>query len=301
MAKKSSGGTSSAPPPKGPTLTAGSSPLPRRKVVNPFDRAAKQQENHRSLADGEGVLAPPLGEVPRTRKLGLAGKIRAAAAGAMSSVTAVGPGTSTVIIRTISASGSVEEAVEKIAQTISALPRDKLVAGLGILIRDVYETKETLNPNEREYFSRIFEPIIEEERRERAGSTMYASNDNVMPRGTSKAYAEAKRDRHKLTSMLKAGEIEKKLSSDNIVNERTVGTGEKYFKKFVAKTKDVICGKGGPYDKYVSKSANQKSMEGVIGVAILGIGIAASSALIPVVAYCSVLLVKAGLKTVCEP
>jgi hypothetical protein len=91
------------------------------------------------------------------------------------------------------------------------------------------------------------------------------------------------------------------LSSDAIVNERTTATGERILGKFRRKCKDVICGKGGPYETFVKKSAGQKALEGKIGAAILGIGFAASSPLVPLGACCAVLLVKAGLKTLCEP
>ena len=207
----------------------------------------------------------------------------------------------TVLVQEKSASESLEEAIEAIAQKLSALPPDKLLAGLSVLVRDLDTIKGELQPREAAFFADTFEPIIAEERRDHRGNTIFIADKSNLPSGMASDYAKGKRGRNGLTSQLQLNGIEEVLSSDAIVNERTTATGERILGKFMRKCKDVICGKGGPYETFVKKSAGQKALEGQIGAAILGMGIAASSPLVPLGACCAVLLVKTGLKTLCDP
>jgi hypothetical protein len=216
MAKKrSSGDKSSAAPPSSQKrsalmsaspLSANSRKVPR-KVVSPH-QDIKQYETDGSVADPEAAKAMTAAEVPRSQKLGWLAKLRLAFARAVSSANVIPPmGHSTVLVQTMSTSDSVEDAIDAIARKLSALPRDKLLAGLSVLVRDLDAIKGELQPREAAFFAETFEPIIVEERRDHPGNTIFTTENSNLPSGMASAYAKSKRDPHS-TSQRRANAIE---------------------------------------------------------------------------------------------
>ncbi len=239
-----------------------------------------------------------------SKREGINERMRRAAAGAMSGMNPI-PAVPhpTGHFQTISEGYTLEEAIEDLAQSISSFPRENLLAAISILVADLDQFKNELDPHDAAFFTETFEPIIAEERRDHGGRTIFTpENKGRLATGIAEAYVKrAPRNRrafgwrHTLDPMHQS-----MLASDEIINELTIGTGARISAKFAEKCKDVICGKSGPYEMFVKHSASQKALEAKIGVAILGLGIATWSPLVPLVTYLAVLLVKAGLKTLCE-
>lgn len=91
------------------------------------------------------------------------------------------------------------------------------------------------------------------------------------------------------------------LGDADIVHEWTFKPGKRLFLKFGTKFKETVCGKDGPYEQFERGLLNQASLPVTIAATVLKAGFSAATFWYPLGVYVGILLVKAGLKTYCEP
>jgi hypothetical protein len=175
------------------------------------------------------------------------------------------------------------------------LPLGQLYAGLTVLARDMHDY---LSQNPRSD-SMNFEEIVTEVRLEdrawyRQGAFPIYEGQDVSQLPTGLAAKAATGD-----------PTVRGLGEPAIVHEWTVKPGKKLFLKFVAKfgskLKETICGKEGPYEQFNKGLLGQKSLPTTIAASILTVGFSSATFWYPLAIYIAILLVKAGLKTYCEP
>src|SRR5262245_18233459 len=168
-------------------------------------------------------------------------------------------------------------------------------AGLAVLARDMHRYL-TEHPRED---SAAFEDVVslvnrEDSKRYGAGAfPNYACLPvEVLPTGLAAAAA----DGHPTV---------KPLGDPKIVHEWTFKPGKRLFvrflEKFGRKFKETICGKDGPYEQLNNKLLGQASLPVTIAGSVLTLGFSTASFWYPLAVYTSILLVKTGLKTYCEP
>lgn len=91
------------------------------------------------------------------------------------------------------------------------------------------------------------------------------------------------------------------LGNRDIVHEWTLKPGKRLFIKFGTKFKETICGQDGPYEQFNNGLLGQAALPRTITVTILAAGFSPATFWYPLAVYISILLVKTGLKTYCEP
>jgi hypothetical protein len=93
----------------------------------------------------------------------------------------------------------------------------------------------------------------------------------------------------------------RQLGNSVIVHEFTFKVGKRFFDKFKLKFKETICGKGGPYEQFNNNLVGKAALPSTIAGAILVGGFSVATFWYPLAVYIAILLIKAGLKTYCEP
>lgn len=91
------------------------------------------------------------------------------------------------------------------------------------------------------------------------------------------------------------------LTDPNIEHEFFTEPGKRFLKKFGKKFKEVICGKGGPYEQFTKGDGllDQANLPVKIAAAILATGLTGAF-WYPLAIYLGLLITKTGLKTYCE-
>lgn len=91
------------------------------------------------------------------------------------------------------------------------------------------------------------------------------------------------------------------LGDSKLVHEWTLKPGKRLQKKFEEKFKETICGAGGPYIQFDKGLLGQEELPKTIAASILTVGFSAATFWYPLAVYIALLIIKAGLKTYCEP
>jgi hypothetical protein len=177
--------------------------------------------------------------------------------------------------------------LKNLLQQIEHLSDDQLYAGLTVLSKDVLEHLETTRSTD-ELQTPIKEALSREEDYWRDyGSPLYESlSMGGLPHGFTRQTAE--------TLDLSP------LHDPSIIHEWTLFPGQDLFNKFKEKFKEVICGEGGPYEKFEEDLVGQDDLPVTIASSILAAGISVATFWYPLAIYFGLLLVRAGLKTYCE-
>ena len=167
-----------------------------------------------------------------------------------------------------------------------------LYSGLTILSKDVaeYVATSAYTGKETQLFFEVYRDALNVERDYWAqfGPQLFQPLETAqLPRGFAQAATEGRLD---LTP----------LADRTIVHEWLENPGKKLFEKFKAKFRETICGKDGPYEKFVNGLVGQADLPLTIASAVLTAGFSIAAFWLPVVVYFSLLLIKAGLKTYCE-
>lgn len=167
-----------------------------------------------------------------------------------------------------------------------------LYSGLTILSKDVAEYLATsaYPGKDAQLFLEVYMDALNVERDywSKFGPQLFQSLETAqLPRGFARAATEGRVD---LTP----------LANRNIIHEWLENPGKKLFEKFKGKFRETICGKDGPYEKFVNGLVGQADLPLTIASAVLTAGFSIAAFWIPLVAYFSLLLIKAGLKTYCE-
>lgn len=167
----------------------------------------------------------------------------------------------------------------------------KLYAGLAVLARDMHLYLAQHPREDAALFEEVVSLVHEEESRAH-GSQAFPTYDGLpvddLPRH--------------LASAADLGQPNlDPLGERGIVHEWTFKPGKRLFVKFGSKFKEVICGRDGPYEQFNKGLLKQAELPAAIAAAVLAAGFSTATFWTPLAVYVSILLIKTGLKTYCEP
>ena len=187
---------------------------------------------------------------------------------------------------------AMERELKEIVEQFKDYDESLLYSGLTILSKDIAEYLATsAYPGEdKRLFLEVYTDALNVERDywSEHGSPLFQSLEATqLPRGFAWAATEGRSDFAP-------------LADRSIVHEWLVNPGNNLFEKFKVKFKETICGKDGPYEKFVNGLVGQDDLPIKIASAILMTGFSMTAFWFPLVVYFSLLLIKAGLKTYCE-
>lgn len=167
----------------------------------------------------------------------------------------------------------------------------QLYAGLSVLTRDMYLYLVDRSRDDAALFKDVISEVSKEERK--------LHGDHAFPdyKGLDLKFFPKQ-----LASEAAMGSMTlKPLGDRNIVHEWTFKPGKRLFIKFSVKFRDTICGADGPYEKFENGLIGQADLPKSIAATVLLAGFSAATFWYPLAIYLSILLVKTGLKTYCEP
>lgn len=170
----------------------------------------------------------------------------------------------------------------------------QLYAGLAILTHDMHQYLARHNRNSRSDAALFKEVValVNAEDRLIYGDKAFPNYVGLPIAGASPQLAIAAAHGHPTVMP---------LGDRGIVHEWTFKPGKRLFIKFGAKFKEAICGEDGPYEQFNNNLLGQAALPSTIASAILLTGFSAATLWYPLAVYISILLIKTGLKTYCEP
>ena len=185
-----------------------------------------------------------------------------------------------------------ERELEELLEQVKDFDEDLLYSGLTILSKDIAEYLATsaYPGKEKELFLDVFTEAMNVDRDYwlNSGPQVFRSLEtSELPRGFASAATEDRLDLAPLADR------------DNI-HEWLMNPGMKIFEKFKEKFKETICGKDGPYEKFMDGLIDQADLPITIASSVLTAGFSMATFWFPLAIYLSLLLIKAGLKTYCE-
>lgn len=185
-----------------------------------------------------------------------------------------------------------ERELKELVEQVKDYDESLLYSGLTILSKDIAEYIATsAYPGEdKRLFLEVYTDALNVERDywSEYGPQVFQSLETAqLPRGFARAATEGRID---ITP----------LADRSIEREWLVNPGKKIFEKFKVKFKETICGKDGPYEKFVNGLVGQADLPITIASAVLTVGFSMATFWFPLAVYFSLLLIKAGLKTYCE-
>lgn len=175
------------------------------------------------------------------------------------------------------------------------LPLGQFYAGLAVLARDMHQYLAKHPRGDAALFEEVVSLVNSEEGRLYGGSAF--PNYGGLP---------VEKLPEKLASAAALGHpTVTPLGERDIVHEWTFKPGKRLFarflQKFGRKFKETICGKDGPYEQFNKGLLGQAALPTTIAGTILTAGFSPATFWYPLAVYMSILLVKTGLKTYCEP
>lgn len=202
------------------------------------------------------------------------------------------------MLRTINEVGSFEE--QGIPFVAEDIPFGQLYAGLAVLCRDIALYLEQHPREDSSLFNEVITLV------NKAESSTYGQQ--AFPNYTG---LETSRLPGGLAAAAASGQPTiSGLDTRDIVHEWTFKPGKRlllaFYAKFGPKFKETICGKDGPYELVVKKRGKQsllgqEELPYLIVGTILNAGFSPATFWYPLAVYLAILLIKAGLKTYCEP
>jgi len=167
----------------------------------------------------------------------------------------------------------------------------QLYAGLAVLARDMHQYLSQNPRDDATLFQEVITLVNIEERR--------IHGDKAFPDYAGLPVADLPAQ---LASAAAIGRpTVAPLGSRDIVHEWTFKPGKRLFVKFGTEFKETICGQDGPYEQFNNGLLGQATLPRTIAITILAAGFSPATFWYPLAVYISILLVKTGLKTYCEP
>jgi len=185
-----------------------------------------------------------------------------------------------------------ERELRELVEQIKDYDESLLYSGLTILSKDIAEYLATsaYPGKDKQLFLEVYTDALNVERDywAKSGPQLFQPLETAqLPRGFAQAATE--------------GILDLALLADrSLEHEWLVNPGKKLFGKYKVKFKETICGKDGPYEKFVNGLVGQADLPIKIASAILIVGFSNAAFWLPLAVYISLLLIKAGLKTYCE-
>lgn len=182
--------------------------------------------------------------------------------------------------------------LKELVEQVKDYDESLLYSGLTILSKDIAEYLATsaYPGKDKQLFLEVYTDALNVERDywSEFGPQVFQSLETAqLPRGFAQAATE--------------GRLDLALLADrSIEHEWLVNPGMRLFEKFKVKFKETICGKDGPYEKFVNGLIGQADLPITIASAVLIAGFSMAAFWLPLTVYFSLLLIKAGLKTYCE-
>ena len=186
--------------------------------------------------------------------------------------------------------------------TYDDYPLGQYYVGLAVLVRDMHLYLEAHPRDDTALFYDVVDAVNS------VDTLMYGSEvafpnyggrlaevAQALPRGMAEAAAQGQPTLKPLAN------------NPTIVHEWTFKPGKRllgqFLEKFGHEFKEVICGAGGPYEQFKDDDGllGQANLPNVIASALLTSVFSAAVFWTPLAVYISLLLVKTGLKTYCEP
>lgn len=175
------------------------------------------------------------------------------------------------------------------------LPLGQLYAGLAVLARDMHQYLAKHPREDAAIFEDVISLVHTEESRQYGGNA-FPDYGGLPVEGLPEELASAAAMGHPTVTP---------LGERDIVHEWTFKPGKRLFvrflQKFGRKFNETICGKDGPYEQFDEGLLGQAALPATIVSSILAIGFSTATFWYPLAVYLSILLVKTGLKTYCEP
>jgi hypothetical protein len=170
---------------------------------------------------------------------------------------------------------------------------------MGVLARDMYYYLSIHPRSDAKLFQDMIPSVIEEEKKERYDAGLWPDNRLPFPYDGSAIAVQ------KLPKGIVEAAVEGKIDisalyNDTIIHEWTSFTGRIFFRKFKSKFKEVICGKGGPYEQLNKGLMDKGAPATAIFVEVTKNQFSYDTFWIPILVYFAALLVKTGLKVYCE-
>ncbi len=164
-------------------------------------------------------------------------------------------------------------------------------AGLAVLARDIHNYLTQHPRNDAALFQQVVS-LVHAEENKRYGNKAFPKYEGLpvetLPVGLAAAADEGRFDISP-------------LSKPAIVHEWTFKAGKRLFSKFAANFKETICGVDGPYEQLEHGLLKQSALPTVIVTTVLTAGFSAATFWTPLAVYFTLLVIKTGLKTYCEP
>jgi hypothetical protein len=186
---------------------------------------------------------------------------------------------------------AMERELKEIVEQFKDYDESLLYSGLTILSKDIaeYLASSAYPGEDKRLFLEVYTDALNVERylSEYGPLVLQSLETAQLPRGFARAAAEGRFDLAP-------------LADRSIEHEWLMFPGKELFEKFKVKFKETICGKDGPYEKFVNGLVGQDDLPIKIASAVLMTGFSMATFWFPLAVYFSLLLIKAGLKTYCE-
>jgi hypothetical protein len=171
----------------------------------------------------------------------------------------------------------------------------QLYAGLAVLARDMHQYLAQHPRKDAALFEGVVSLVHGEESRQYGGSAFPDYGGLPVEKLPGELASAAAEGRPAVAP----------LGERDIVHEWTFKPGKRLFvrflQKFGCKFKETICGQDGPYEQFNEGLLGQAALPTTIASTILTAGFSSEAFWYPLAVYLSILLVKTGLKTYCEP